>query len=52
MTSDRPYRKALAFEAAFAELQRCSGQQFDPRLVSIFQQAWQNGEIHAPNKEE
>lgn len=51
MTSDRPYRKALTFEAAFAELQRCSGQQFDPRLVTIFQQAWHNGELRVPNKE-
>lgn len=33
MTSDRPYRKALSFEAAFAEILRCRGQQFDPEIV-------------------
>lgn len=45
MTSDRPYRKALSFEAAFAELKRCAGQQFDPQLVALFETAWQEGEL-------
>ncbi|MGQ9496764.1 MAG: sensor domain-containing diguanylate cyclase/phosphohydrolase [Desulfotomaculales bacterium] len=36
MTSDRPYRKALPHKAAIAELQRCAGTQFDPRLVGVF----------------
>lgn len=36
MTSDRPYRKALSFQAVLDEVVRCSGQQFDPRLVDIF----------------
>lgn len=36
MTNDRPYRKAMTHEAAVAELKRCSGTQFDPRLVDIF----------------
>jgi response regulator RpfG family c-di-GMP phosphodiesterase len=36
MTSDRPYRKALTTEAAYAEILRCSGTQFDPELVEIF----------------
>ena len=34
MTSDRPYRVALAPEDAQKELQRCSGRQFDPAVVS------------------
>ncbi|HEY1595275.1 MAG TPA: HD domain-containing phosphohydrolase [Thermoleophilaceae bacterium] len=33
MTSDRPYSKARAVEEAAAEMQRCSGTQFDPRVV-------------------
>jgi len=33
MTSDRPYRKALARKDAIAELKRCSGTQFDQYLV-------------------
>jgi diguanylate cyclase (GGDEF)-like protein len=33
MTSDRPYRAALAPEAAREELERCSGRQFDPAVV-------------------
>ena len=36
MTSDRPYRKALTFQAVLDEVVRCSGQQFDPKLVDIF----------------
>jgi diguanylate cyclase (GGDEF)-like protein/putative nucleotidyltransferase with HDIG domain len=34
MTSDRPYRKALPREVAIAELERISGSQLDPRVVS------------------
>lgn len=34
MTSGRPYRRALTEEEAMAELQRCSGTQFDPAVVS------------------
>lgn len=36
MTTDRPYRKALSIEEAVKELKRCSGTQFDPKLVEIF----------------
>ena len=36
MISDRPYRKALTPKTAVAELQRYSGTQFDPALVSRF----------------
>jgi putative two-component system response regulator len=36
MTSDRPYRKALGFEQVCAEVVRCSGAQFDPKLVELF----------------
>jgi len=48
MTSDRPYRKALPFNAALDEVRRCSGTQFDPHVVKAFQsiphEAWK--EIH------
>jgi HD-GYP domain-containing protein (c-di-GMP phosphodiesterase class II) len=33
MTTDRSYRKALSHEDAVAELRRCAGTQFDPRVV-------------------
>jgi hypothetical protein len=33
MTSDRPYRKALSFEEALAEIERQRGHQFDPAIV-------------------
>ena len=34
MTTDRSYRAALPREAAVAELRRCAGTQFDPRVVA------------------
>ena len=36
MTSDRPYRKALPYEDARAEIVRNSGIQFDPDVVRVF----------------
>ena len=36
MTSDRPYRRAKPFTEARAEIVRCSGTQFDPRIVEAF----------------
>jgi HD-GYP domain-containing protein (c-di-GMP phosphodiesterase class II) len=35
MTTERPYRAALAHEAAIAELRRCSGTQFDAQVVEV-----------------
>ncbi len=36
MTSDRPYRKALPYEAARAEVLKYNGAQFDPDVVKVF----------------
>jgi HD-GYP domain-containing protein (c-di-GMP phosphodiesterase class II) len=36
MTSDRPYRKGLPAEVAFAEVEKQSGKQFDPRCAAAF----------------
>ncbi|MBB4664942.1 diguanylate cyclase (GGDEF)-like protein [Conexibacter arvalis] len=36
MTSDRPYQRPLAHDAALAELRRCAGSQFDPTVVDVF----------------
>jgi response regulator RpfG family c-di-GMP phosphodiesterase len=36
ITSDRVYRVGRAYEAALAELERCAGRQFDPRVVEAF----------------
>jgi putative nucleotidyltransferase with HDIG domain len=36
MTSDRPYRKGMAADEAFAEIKKQSGQQFDPRYAVVF----------------
>ncbi|MHB1661531.1 MAG: HD domain-containing phosphohydrolase [bacterium] len=42
MTTDRPYRKGLSYEAAFSELKKCSGTQFDPVIVDAFIEAFPN----------
>lgn len=36
MTFDRPYRKAMPFDAAKVEILRMSGSQFDPQAVETF----------------
>jgi response regulator RpfG family c-di-GMP phosphodiesterase len=36
MTSDRSYRRALPHEVAMAEIERCSGSQFDPDVSGPF----------------
>ncbi|MBU1078104.1 MAG: HD domain-containing protein [Spirochaetes bacterium] len=36
MTSNRPYRKKVQMKIALAEVNKCSGTQFDPYLAKIF----------------
>jgi len=36
MTSSRPYRGSLSYKKVLEELKRCSGTQFDPKLIEIF----------------
>lgn len=45
MTTDRPYRRGLSPEVALKELKRCSGIQFDERVVQAFIQAYEAGEV-------
>jgi putative nucleotidyltransferase with HDIG domain len=45
MTTDRAYRRAIADELAVAELERCSGTQFDPEVVRTFAEAWRDGSL-------
>lgn len=43
MTSDRPYRKALALDIAVKELVDNRGTQFDPAIVPVFVELLENG---------
>jgi len=40
ITNSRPYRKALSYEEAMKEIIRCSGTQFDPLVVDVFQKTF------------
>jgi putative nucleotidyltransferase with HDIG domain len=55
MTTDRPYRRALALERAVAELKRIAGTQLDARAVAAFLELIERGEVRpllAPATEE
>jgi HD-GYP domain-containing protein (c-di-GMP phosphodiesterase class II) len=39
MTSDRVYRKAMGRDKALAEIRRCAGSQFDPRVAEALVEA-------------
>jgi HD-GYP domain-containing protein (c-di-GMP phosphodiesterase class II) len=45
MTTDRPYSKAMTFEAAIARLRFLAGKKFDPESVEAFARAHEAGEI-------
>lgn len=45
MTSVRPYRPGVPLPSTIAELQRCAGSQFDPRVVKAFLAAVDSGAI-------
>jgi diguanylate cyclase (GGDEF)-like protein/putative nucleotidyltransferase with HDIG domain len=47
MTSDRPYRDSLGYDAALDELARCAGTQFDARVVGAFIAALEREAIRA-----
>jgi diguanylate cyclase (GGDEF)-like protein/putative nucleotidyltransferase with HDIG domain len=48
MVADRPYRAGMDAAEALAELERCAGSQFDPRVVAAFAAAWaEPGELTA-----
>jgi len=40
MTTLRPYRETLKADQAIEELKNCSGEQFDPKMVDIFIEAF------------
>jgi putative nucleotidyltransferase with HDIG domain len=47
MTSDRPYRRALTHDQALAEVDRCAGTQFDPRIARVFLELFAAAELPA-----
>ena len=46
MTANRVYRKQLDIDVVIAELKRCSGPQFDPKLVEIMLSLIDDGTIN------
>ncbi|HAL31179.1 MAG TPA: hypothetical protein DCP20_10800 [Coriobacteriia bacterium] len=47
MVADRPYRRGRSQQEAVLELQRCSGGQFDPRVVDAFVEVLESREGRA-----
>jgi HD-GYP domain-containing protein (c-di-GMP phosphodiesterase class II) len=45
MTTDRPYSKAMTFEAAIARLKFLGGKKFDPVCVDAFEKAFLAGDV-------
>ena len=45
MTTDRPYSKAMTFEAAVARLKFLSGKKFDPSCVDAFERGFLTGDV-------
>lgn len=45
MTNDRVYKKAMTKEDAIKELKKCSGTQFDPKIVECFSDYLENKEV-------
>jgi response regulator RpfG family c-di-GMP phosphodiesterase len=45
MTNDRPYRKALSREAALKQIRNNTGIQFDPEVVSIFLEIFNDASV-------
>lgn len=45
MTTVRPYGKVHTYEEAYREILNLAGQNYDPAVVSAFQNAWEGGEI-------
>jgi HD-GYP domain-containing protein (c-di-GMP phosphodiesterase class II) len=45
MTTDRPYSKAMTFEAAVARLKFLAGKKFDPQCVEAFERAFLTGDV-------
>ena len=43
LTTDRPYRRARDPREAMAEIARCAGTQFDPKIVEAFQRCHEDG---------
>ena len=50
MTTDRPYRKARSLAEALAELERCSGTQFDPAVVEAIRRAVDDNALSADSR--
>jgi HD-GYP domain-containing protein (c-di-GMP phosphodiesterase class II) len=47
MTSDRVYQPPIATSDALAELRRCAGSHFDPRVVAEFCARIESGQLPA-----
>ena len=52
MINNRSYKSAMSFNDAIEELRRCSGTQFDPKIVDIFTRMLEREDLKAEEKTE
>ncbi len=52
MTNDRPYRRGRPVSEAVAEIVRCKGQQFSPRVVDALVTLYHRGELNSLREQE
>ncbi|MCL1892853.1 MAG: HD domain-containing protein [Holophagaceae bacterium] len=45
LASPRPYKKSWPLEDVIAEIEGCSGTQFDPKIVNIFSKIYRSGDL-------
>jgi len=45
MSADRPYRKGMSMNVIIAEIKRCSGTQFDPKVADVFVKMAESGKL-------
>jgi HD-GYP domain-containing protein (c-di-GMP phosphodiesterase class II) len=50
MTTNRPYQRSMSYDAAVKRLHDLSGSVFDPKMVELFTNCYEGGDLQLPEK--